>query len=243
MVALVASIVVTSAVAGPMAYQANQANQTGGSTTPSTFRTSTTTTRPPTPTLPPSVLPETEVREPSIAVGAPTTEERTSPTTGARTPPAGTAGRTNTTRPATTAPASTSPGSSAPPATDPSVAPTPTTVPTVAVIVWTRTWQARSATPVAGAVVTGSVVIYLSDVGAPGVTTVRFWMDDPAGAGNPLNVDAEAPFTLLPGTSADQPGALDTTTLADGEHSVLVEMTSVDGTTARRIATFTVANG
>lgn len=69
-------------------------------------------------------------------------------------------------------------------------------------------------------------------VDAPGVTSVRFWVDDPTGAGEPDRV-AEVPFDL-------DPDGIDLRlTYGLGRHTVLAEMTTVDGT-FRRLATFDV---
>ena len=109
-------------------------------------------------------------------------------------------------------------------------------------LVWARSWAARANTPVADATVSGTVFIYLHDSGTSGLTAARFWVDDPEGAGPPLHVDPTAPFTVVPGPTEDRPGGLDTATLANGKHSVLVELV-FDTTTIRRVATFAVANG
>ena len=241
LLALVASTVVTAAVAGPMAYQAHEARQATDTSTPITARpstTSTTTTEAPASAPPSAVLPETEERGGSVALGPPTTEGRASTT---RRPPSSGPGRTTTTRPPATSP-TTAPGSTVVTGPGTTSPPPATSVPTGDVIVWTRSWESRANTPVAGATVSGTVFIYLLDAGTAGLTSARFWVDDPDGAGAPIHLDPQAPFTLLPGPSEDRAGGLDTTTLADGEHSVLVELV-FGTTTTRRIATFAVANG
>ncbi len=179
LLALVASTVVTAAVAGPMAYQAREARQAADASTPVTVRTTsttTTTTEAPGSAPPSAVLPATTERDGSIA------------------------------------------------------------------LVWARSWETRADTPVADATVSGRVFIYLRDSGASGLTSARFWLDDPEGASAPLHEDQQAPFTVVAGPSQDRPGALDTATLADGRHSVLVELV-FDTTTVRRVATFSVDNG
>ena len=66
----------------------------------------------------------------------------------------------------------------------------------------------------------------------PGVTSVTYWVDDPTGSGRPTRV-AEGPFDLDPaGTDWRVQYGL-------GSHTVLAEVTTVDGT-FRRLATFDV---
>ncbi len=66
----------------------------------------------------------------------------------------------------------------------------------------------------------------------PGVTSVTYWVDDPTGSGRPTRV-AKGPFDLDPaGTDWRVQYGL-------GSHTVLAEVTTVDGT-FRRLATFDV---
>jgi len=68
----------------------------------------------------------------------------------------------------------------------------------------------------------------------PGVASVSYWIDDPAGAGTPVTVTA-APFDLAPdGVDLRLAYGL-------GRHTILAEVTTVDGVTFRRLATFDVA--
>jgi hypothetical protein len=70
---------------------------------------------------------------------------------------------------------------------------------------------------------------------------VRFWLDDPAGAGPPANVERQFPYSLVAGPTNGQPAPLDTTQLTEGVHSVRAEWSGPDGPEVR-LATFTVAN-
>ena len=245
LLALVASSVVTLAVAGPMADQAYGANQdgTGGGRPARTTVERPSTTAPPatTSTAPARVLPETEERgEPSVALGAPATTER--PTVpGGSTGTSGTAPRTTTVPPlVATAPttAAAAPTTTPPPPTPPSTTPPPnTTVLTGDGIVWTRGWPGRTGTPVAGAELSRPVIVYVDVAGA---AAVRFWIDDPTGAHGPSRVDAVAPFTLAAGVHDDLPGWWNPSSLPEGRHTLLAEVTLVGGSTVRRLATFSV---
>lgn len=82
--------------------------------------------------------------------------------------------------------------------------------------------------PLEGAKVGRSVWVFFD---APDVVSVRFWLDDPDGAGAPTR-SADAPFDLAP-------DSFDFRTLAPGTHTLRAEVTTLTGSYVR-VATFTV---
>ena len=249
LLALAVSTVVTVAVSGPMAFQAYQANSDDPS--------SDTTTTTPSTTARPSVLSETTLPgRDSVALGGTTEVPATTDGTGTTTP--GSGGSTVTTVPRrTTAP---TPATSAAPGPRPTTAgPAPTTIPpgtstvveppgtttttTVPVpgdgIVFALSAGQRDLRPLPGAVVSGRVWIYFEGTG---VDLVRFWIDNPSGTGSPANTEEQSPYTLVRGPTNGQPGSWDSTTVANGQHSVLTEVVTTTGSSYRRLAVFTVSN-
>jgi hypothetical protein len=73
--------------------------------------------------------------------------------------------------------------------------------------------------------------------------TSRFWLDPSGNRARLTHTDPQSPLTLVAGPTEDRPGTLDTRTLPNGTHTVLVEVTLRDGETQQHIATFTVRNG
>jgi hypothetical protein len=245
LLALLASTVVTAAVAVPMGYQAYEARQ--GETRPTP-----TSQRERGPVL--SVLPSTTLRDDpgGLALPPETTERQDTTTTGPTT------SATGQNDPATTAPRSASvptttsrrPVTTAPPATNPppTVASTvPPTLPTTTQpgfpsdgIVFAVSADARTLTPLEDAVVAGRIWVY---VVPDGVASVRFWLDDPAGdPGHVYNVELQPPFSLVRGRDNGHPGSFDTRLLANGPHTVRTEVTLEGGAVSIRMARFTVAN-
>lgn len=243
LLALLASTVVTAAVAVPMGYQAYEANQAPGRPAPTSERERG-------PIV--SVLPTTTVRDDpgGLALPPETTERQVTTTSG---PPDTSTGQND---PTTTAPRSatvptTAPRrpTTAPPATtSPTVLQTvPTTRPTTTTepglpsdgIVFATSADARSVSPLGDAVVSGRIWVY---VVPDGVASVRFWLDDPTGVGGPVNVEQQPPYSLVRGTGNDRPGSLDTRGLVNGPHTVRTEITRTDRSVTLRLARFTVAN-
>jgi len=74
----------------------------------------------------------------------------------------------------------------------------------------------------------------------PDAAVVRFWLNDATGAGAPDQVDQQVPFTLISGPSDTAPAGLDTATLPAGQNTLLVEITSTDGTVEHQVATFRI---
>jgi hypothetical protein len=106
-------------------------------------------------------------------------------------------------------------------------------------IVFALTNGQRDLRPLTGAVVSGRVWIYFEGIG---VDLVRFWIDNPSGTGTPTNTEGQPPYTLVRGPNNGQPGSWDSTTVADGQHSVLTEVVTTAGSSYRRLAVFTVSN-
>ncbi len=236
----------TALVAGPMAYQASQADGRTAATTPTvatTTTTSTTTapgTTPPGTGAPPTSTPRPSTTEPDpsgFALPAPTTPPRATVRTPTARPPGTPPGPTptapspsvlgtTTQPPGTTPPGTTPPGTTQPPLSGEG-------------IVWARTEARNVLDPLAGATVTGRVWVYFED---PTADRVRFWLDDPDAAGPPRNIEEQFPFTLVQGPTNGQPAPLDTADLTDGPHSVRVEVTGAGGAVVIRLARFTVDN-
>ncbi len=231
----------TALVAGPMAYQASQADGRTAATTPTvatTTTTSTTTapgTTPPGTGAPPTSTPRPSTTEPDpsgFALPAPTTPPRATVRTPTARPPGTPPG------PTPTAPSPSVLGTTTQP---PGTTPPGTTQPPLSGegIVWARTEARNVLDPLAGATVTGRVWVYFED---PTADRVRFWLDDPDAAGPPRNIEEQFPFTLVQGPTNGQPAPLDTADLTDGPHSVRVEVTGAGGAVVIRLARFTVDN-
>ncbi|MFZ4517420.1 MAG: hypothetical protein ACOYOP_03465 [Microthrixaceae bacterium] len=237
LLALASSTCVTALVAGPMAYQASQADGRPTATTPvastTTLPERSTTTSPPTTT---PLVAGTTTERPSVALPAPSTSSP--PRTTLRTP---------TTRPAGGTANPTPPPDPGPTVPGPSVLATTTTVPPATTrppltgdgIVWARSEARNGLVPLDGATVTGRVWVYYED---PVPARVSFWLDDPDGTGPPRTVEDQFPFTLVPGPTNGQPASLDTSVLADGPHSIRAEAVGAGGAVLVRVARFTVDN-
>lgn len=98
-----------------------------------------------------------------------------------------------------------------------------------------------SPTPLDGAEVSGSIYPFLAP--AEGVASTSWWLDDPLMGGAPLRTDSTAPFDFAPGSVTHRAAPLDTTTLADGEHTITVRVTTPGGAQHVSTATFETSNG
>ncbi|MGH2753476.1 MAG: right-handed parallel beta-helix repeat-containing protein [Actinomycetota bacterium] len=85
------------------------------------------------------------------------------------------------------------------------------------VIMLSRTSDRSDPVRLDGSEVTGSVYVFIGDLGRR--ATVRFYLDDPLTAGPPVTIEKEAPYDLL-GASLLGPHPLHTETLGAGPHSV-----------------------
>jgi len=86
------------------------------------------------------------------------------------------------------------------------------------------------AAPIAdGVLVSGGIYVFTGP--DSGVQEVRFFLDNPAGTGTPFRTETAGPFDLA-GTAANLDSLpFDTTTLADGPHSITVEIDRISGGT------------
>lgn len=228
MLALVTSAAVTAAVAGPMAYKANQAHNAS--------------------------LADGAIRAGSGAGGAGTAPNSSSATGGsspsdpsAATPgggppgsgdPAGsgspgTVGLSQQGRSSTTAPAGT-PANPGTPVTKPSAPTTSVPLPhsSDGLKVTLNTDRSESVN-LQGSILYKKVIVYV-DEGSQTLTQVRFWFDNLATQGDANAADASAPFLL--GTPV-----FDTSTLDPGSHTLTAEITFGDGHIEMRSASFGVA--
>jgi N-acetylneuraminic acid mutarotase len=98
-----------------------------------------------------------------------------------------------------------------------------------------RTSDRAGAQPVDASVVGGDVFIFTG--GTSAVRQVRFRLDDPGRTRPPRQVESFAPHDL-----AGTINPLDTTTLADGPHTVTADVEAADGTVEVLQATFVVRN-
>jgi hypothetical protein len=91
-----------------------------------------------------------------------------------------------------------------------------------------------------GRTVSGTIYAFASpSTGA----SARFWLDDPAMAGQPRQVENNAPWDFAGGNSNGTARPFDTRTIANGEHTITVAVTLADASLAVAHARFTVANG
>jgi large repetitive protein len=77
-----------------------------------------------------------------------------------------------------------------------------------------------------------------------GISKVRFWLDDPNRTGTPRQIEGAKPWDFA-GTNSDGVKSAkpwDTTTVADGQHTITAEVDKLSGGTDVLSATFTVAN-
>ncbi len=91
----------------------------------------------------------------------------------------------------------------------------------------------------AGTTVSGNVYIFTKP--DTGVVRVRFYLDDPGRTGAPFSTEGVAPYDMKGGT-ATTAVPFDTSTLAEGEHTVAAAIDKSAGGTEVVEARFTVAN-
>jgi len=90
-----------------------------------------------------------------------------------------------------------------------------------------------------GQAIDGNVFIFVAP--EAGVTRVSFHLDDPLAIGAPFRVEKSAPFDLAGGT-ASAASPFDSTSLADGPHSITAHIDFTGGVQEIRTANFNVAN-
>ena len=75
-----------------------------------------------------------------------------------------------------------------------------------------------------------------------GATQVRFWLDDPTMAGSPRKTERTAPWDFIGSSPDDRALPFNTTTIADGQHTITAAISLSGGGTEVIHAAFTVAN-
>lgn len=90
-----------------------------------------------------------------------------------------------------------------------------------------------------GATVVGDIYVFVPDLG--NVSQVRFYLDNPQATGTPTQTENLAPYDLAGGSST-QAQPFDTTTLADGSHTLTAEVVTTDNGTHVLSDFFSVAN-
>ncbi|NHC14407.1 Kelch repeat-containing protein [Motilibacter deserti] len=103
--------------------------------------------------------------------------------------------------------------------------------------------NAKRTAPVAlaGAALSGSAVYpFLSP--DTGVTSVSWYLDDPAAAGEPVRVDATSPFDYAPGSVTHSSAPFNTAKIPDGPHTITAKVESAAGVKLVA-ASFTTSNG
>jgi fibronectin type 3 domain-containing protein len=94
--------------------------------------------------------------------------------------------------------------------------------------------------PLDGQTVVGNIYIFTAP-DTPGISRVRFWLDNPTLSGNPWRTENNAPYDFNGGTvSTAKP--FETRSLTDGMHTISATIEFADGTRTVISASFTVAN-
>jgi hypothetical protein len=96
-----------------------------------------------------------------------------------------------------------------------------------------------SPVPLAGRVVSGNIFVFVGD--APGISQVRFWLDQPAMTGAPRKVESGAPWDFAGTATNGSAKKFDTRKVSNGSHTITAEVTA-NGQVTVIHATFTVAN-
>jgi large repetitive protein len=95
-----------------------------------------------------------------------------------------------------------------------------------------------SPVPLEGAVLTGNVYIFVP--AASDITRVRFFLDDPQMTGTPRLIEKNAPWDFAGGNSNGTAKPFDTSTLAQGSHTVTAVLDLSNSTTEVISGTFSV---
>jgi glucose/arabinose dehydrogenase/N-acetylneuraminic acid mutarotase len=91
-----------------------------------------------------------------------------------------------------------------------------------------------------GATVDGN--IYVFTLPETGVTSVKFWLDNTAMTGTPTKIEGAAPYDFVGTAKNGTALPFGTKTLANGQHTISVQVAFSDGTTQSITGTFTVDN-
>jgi hypothetical protein len=86
---------------------------------------------------------------------------------------------------------------------------------------------------------TGNVHIFIT---GSGIVEVRFFLDDPGGAGAPYNIERVAPFDFAGTTPGGTAKPFATDRISNGSHTILAVITRKDGSHRSRLSTFETSN-
>jgi hypothetical protein len=97
-----------------------------------------------------------------------------------------------------------------------------------------------SPVPLAGQTVSGKIYAFTTPDTAD-IDQVRFYLDNPSATGTPRRTENNAPYDFAGGTTTVA-ASFDTTTIADGPHTITAAIDFLNGTTQVVSASFTVRN-
>jgi hypothetical protein len=107
-------------------------------------------------------------------------------------------------------------------------------------ILVSRSSDRASPVTLAGATIGGSVYVFAEP--ASETTRMRFYLDDPMLAGTAFTTESNPPYDFAGSVSSGAPRPFDTTTVADGPHTITVVVERADGTVDAASASFSVDN-
>jgi hypothetical protein len=105
-----------------------------------------------------------------------------------------------------------------------------------------------SATWLQGSALSGLAYVFtsfasqLTNFNPTGITTVSYWLDNPAMTGSPTHTASAIPYDFVGTASNNFGNPWDTTTVAEGTHTITQQVTASNGSTEVDTATFTVQN-
>src|SRR5207237_10720035 len=91
-----------------------------------------------------------------------------------------------------------------------------------------------------GQTVAGTIYVFVSP--ASGVTRVRFWLDNPQMSGTPRQTEGAAPWDFAGTATNGTANPTNTTTIANGSHTITAAVDKSAGGTDVLSSTFTVGN-
>jgi len=110
----------------------------------------------------------------------------------------------------------------------------------VSEVVFSTSSDRSNPQPLHGKTVAGNIYSFISP--ATGITKVKFYVDSPQLGGTPYKIEKSAPWDLGGGPDTGLAFPFDTTTLADGTHSITAQVILSTGTTEVVNAEFVVNN-
>jgi 5-hydroxyisourate hydrolase-like protein (transthyretin family) len=102
-----------------------------------------------------------------------------------------------------------------------------------------------------GALLSGNAFIFtalasqLTNFNPTGITSVSYWLDNPAMTGSPMHTQSVTPYDFAGPTNIPAPGLAnpwDTTTVPDGTHTITQLVSESSGSSEADTATFTIQN-